>query len=158
VRDAVERGARIVVGGTRLPMLGRNYYAPTLLIGADASMACSCGETFGPVVPVTRFEREDDAIAAANGTPYGLAAYFYSGDARRIARVADALQAGLIGVNEGALAAEAAPVRRREGVGLRARRLRARIGRLPAVQVPEPGAALKPPSSFLARHSLAAWS
>ena len=109
VRDAVERGARIVVGGTRLPTLGRNYYAPTLLIGADASMACSCEETFGPVVPVTRFERDDDAIAAANGTPYGLAAYFYSGDARRIARVADALEAGLIGINEGALAAEAAP-------------------------------------------------
>jgi succinate-semialdehyde dehydrogenase / glutarate-semialdehyde dehydrogenase len=109
VSDALERGARVVVGGTRLPALGPNYYAPTLLVGADAGMACSCEETFGPVVPVTRFETEAEVIAAANGTPYGLAAYFYSNDVRRISRVADALEAGLVGINEGALAAEAAP-------------------------------------------------
>jgi succinate-semialdehyde dehydrogenase/glutarate-semialdehyde dehydrogenase len=72
-------------------------------------MACSCEETFGPVVPVTRFDTEQEAIAAANDTPCGLAAYFYSTDVRRIWRVAEALQAGLVGVNEGALAAEAAP-------------------------------------------------
>ena len=109
VRDAVERGARVVVGGQRLVALGRNYFAPTLLTGADAAMACSCEETFGPVVPVTRFETETEVVAAANGTPFGLAAYFYSNDVRRIWRLADALESGLVGINEGALAAEAAP-------------------------------------------------
>jgi succinate-semialdehyde dehydrogenase/glutarate-semialdehyde dehydrogenase len=109
VRDALERGARIVVGGSRLAALGPNYFAPTLFVGANAGMACSCEETFGPVVPVTRFETEDEVIAAANDTPYGLAAYFYSTGVRRIWRVAEALEAGLIGINEGALAAEAAP-------------------------------------------------
>ncbi|HEY9066833.1 MAG TPA: NAD-dependent succinate-semialdehyde dehydrogenase [Burkholderiaceae bacterium] len=109
VRDAVAGGAQVVVGGQRLAALGPNYYAPTLLTGVDGTMACSCEETFGPVVPVTRFEKEADVIAAANATPYGLAAYFYSSDVRRIWRVADALEAGLVGINEGALAAEAAP-------------------------------------------------
>jgi len=109
VKDAVDAGARVVVGGQRLAALGPNYFAPTLLTGADATMACSCEETFGPVVPVTRFESEDEVIAAANGTPFGLAAYFYSQDVSRIWRVAEALETGLVGVNEGALAAEAAP-------------------------------------------------
>jgi succinate-semialdehyde dehydrogenase / glutarate-semialdehyde dehydrogenase len=109
VRDAVDRGARILVGGQRLPAVGRNYFAPTVLIGADTTMACACEETFGPVVPVTRFETEAEVVAAANATPYGLAAYFYSRDVKRIWRVAEALEAGLVGINEGALAAEAAP-------------------------------------------------
>ena len=109
VRDALERGARVVVGGQRLTSLGPNYFSPTVLIGADAAMACACEETFGPVVPVTRFESETEVVMAANATPYGLAAYFYSSDVKRIWRVADALEAGLIGINEGALAAEAAP-------------------------------------------------
>ena len=109
VKDAVDGGARVVVGGKRLAALGPNFFAPTLLVGADATMACSCEETFGPVVPVTRFETEDEVIAAANGTPFGLAAYFYSQDVSRIWRIAEALETGLVGVNEGALAAEAAP-------------------------------------------------
>jgi succinate-semialdehyde dehydrogenase/glutarate-semialdehyde dehydrogenase len=109
VQDAVEHGARVIVGGKRLAALGRNYFSPTLLTGADATMACACEETFGPVVPVTRFQTEAEVITAANGTPYGLAAYFYSSDVRRIWRVAEALEAGLVGINEGALAAEAAP-------------------------------------------------
>ena len=109
VKDAVDGGARVVVGGKRLAALGPNFFAPTLLVGADATMACSCEETFGPVVPVTRFETEDEVIVAANGTPFGLAAYFYSQDASRIWRMTEALETGLVGVNEGALAAEAAP-------------------------------------------------
>ena len=109
VRDAIERGARVVVGGERLGRLGRNYFAPTLLTGADATMACACEETFGPVVAVTRFNDEQEVIAAANATPYGLAGYFYSQDVRRIWRVAEALETGLVGINEGAVAAEAAP-------------------------------------------------
>lgn len=109
VQDALQRGARVVVGGRRLPALGPNYYAPTVLVGADAAMACSCEETFGPVVPITRFETESEVVAAANDTPFGLAAYFFSNDVRRIWRVADALETGIVGINEGALAAEAAP-------------------------------------------------
>jgi succinate-semialdehyde dehydrogenase/glutarate-semialdehyde dehydrogenase len=109
IDDALERGAHVVTGGTRLTALGPNYFAPTLIVGADSRMVCSCEETFGPVVPVTRFDDEGEVIAAANDTPYGLAAYFYSTDVRRIWRVAEALQTGLVGINEGALAAEAAP-------------------------------------------------
>ncbi|AGU49188.1 succinate-semialdehyde dehydrogenase GabD [Variovorax paradoxus B4] len=109
VQDAVSRGARVLTGGARLPALGPNYFAPTVLVNADATMACACEETFGPVVPLTRFADEADVVAQANDTPFGLAAYFYSRDVRRIWRVADALEAGIVGINEGALAAEAAP-------------------------------------------------
>ena len=109
VQDAVARGARVLTGGTRLPALGANYFAPTVLADADATMACACEETFGPVAPLTRFIDEAEVIAQANDTPFGLAAYFYSRDVRRIWRVADALETGIVGINEGALAAEAAP-------------------------------------------------
>jgi len=109
VQDAVAKGARVLTGGERLTQLGRNYYAPTVLTGADATMSCACEETFGPVAPLTRFTTEDEVIAAANDTPFGLAAYFYSRDVRRIWRVAEALESGIVGVNEGALASEAAP-------------------------------------------------
>jgi succinate-semialdehyde dehydrogenase/glutarate-semialdehyde dehydrogenase len=109
VNDAVARGARVVVGGQRLSALGANYFAPTLLVDVDGAMDCSCEETFGPVAPVTRFHTEAEVVEAANGTPFGLAAYFYSRDVRRIWRLADALESGLVGINEGALAAEAAP-------------------------------------------------
>jgi succinate-semialdehyde dehydrogenase / glutarate-semialdehyde dehydrogenase len=68
-----------------------------------------CEETFGPVVPLFRFEREEDVIRTANDTPYGLAAYFYTRDARRIHRVAGQLEAGVVGANEGAVSSEAAP-------------------------------------------------
>ncbi|MCO5397554.1 NAD-dependent succinate-semialdehyde dehydrogenase [Ralstonia soli] len=109
VRDAIAKGAKLLTGGERLTQLGANYYAPTVLTNADATMACACEETFGPVAPLTRFTTEADVIAAANDTPFGLAAYFYSQDVRRIWRVAEALESGIVGINEGALAAEAAP-------------------------------------------------
>ena len=109
VQNAVAGGARVLTGGERLAELGPNYFAPTVLVGATAAMACSCEETFGPVAPITRFETEAEVIAAANDTPFGLAAYFYSNDVRRIWRLADALECGIVGINEGALAAEAAP-------------------------------------------------
>ena len=109
VQDAIHLGAQVLVGGRRLGELGPSYYAPTVLTNADGRMACSCEETFGPVVPITRFTSEDEVIAAANHTPFGLAAYFYTRDASRIWRVAEALETGIVGVNEGALAAEAAP-------------------------------------------------
>jgi len=110
VRDAVSRGARVVTGGERLQGLGAgHYYAPTVLVDATPEMELSCEETFGPVVPVFRFASEDEALRLANDTPFGLAAYFYTQDPARIWRVADRLEAGIVGINEGALAAEAAP-------------------------------------------------
>ena len=109
VDDAVSRGARVLTGGKRLNELGPNWYAPTVLANATPDMQLSCEETFGPVVPLFRFDNEAEAIHAANDTPYGLAAYFYSQDVRRIDRVARQLEAGIVGINEGALASEAAP-------------------------------------------------
>ncbi|MCA0441731.1 MAG: NAD-dependent succinate-semialdehyde dehydrogenase [Proteobacteria bacterium] len=109
VQDAVAKGAKVLAGGKRLPELGATYYAPTVLSGADARMACACEETFGPVAPLTMFDSEDEVLQAANDTPFGLAAYFYSQDVRRIWRVADALESGIVGINEGAISAEAAP-------------------------------------------------
>ena len=109
VQDAVAKGAKVLTGGQRLAHLGPNYYAPTVLSGADASMACACEETFGPVAPLTVFDDEAEVVAQANDTPFGLAGYFYSQNVRRIWRVADALETGIVGINEGAIAAEAAP-------------------------------------------------
>ncbi|MFD4836525.1 NAD-dependent succinate-semialdehyde dehydrogenase [Achromobacter sp. NPDC058515] len=110
VRDAVERGARVETGGRRVRTEdGPNYYAPTVLSGATPAMALSCEETFGPVAPVFRYTSEEEVIAHANDTPFGLAAYFYSSDARRIWRMAQALETGIVGINEGAIASEAAP-------------------------------------------------
>jgi len=109
VDDAVSRGARVLTGGRRLTELGANWYAPTVLADATSEMQLSCEETFGPVVPLFRFHDEAEAIRAANDTPYGLASYFYSQDVRRIDRVARELEAGIVGINEGALASEAAP-------------------------------------------------
>ncbi|ACC75600.1 NAD-dependent succinate-semialdehyde dehydrogenase [Paraburkholderia phymatum] len=109
VDDAVSRGARVLTGGRRLRELGPTYYAPTVLADATPEMQLSCEETFGPVVPLFRFDDEDEAIRAANDTPFGLASYFYSQDMRRIDRVARQLEAGIVGINEGALASEAAP-------------------------------------------------
>ncbi|MNV61251.1 Succinate-semialdehyde dehydrogenase [NADP(+)] GabD [compost metagenome] len=110
VRDAVERGARVETGGQRMRTAdGPHYYAPTVLSGATPAMALSCEETFGPVAPVFRFSSEEEVIGHANDTPFGLAAYFYSSDTRRIWRVAQALETGIVGINEGAIASEAAP-------------------------------------------------
>ncbi|WP_099658555.1 NAD-dependent succinate-semialdehyde dehydrogenase [Acidovorax sp. 56] len=109
VQDAVAKGAKVLTGGQRLAHLGPNYYAPTVLSGADASMACACEETFGPVAPLTVFDDEAEVVAQANDTPFGLAGYFYSQNVKRIWRVAEALETGIVGINEGAIAAEAAP-------------------------------------------------
>ncbi|GJH25479.1 MULTISPECIES: NAD-dependent succinate-semialdehyde dehydrogenase [Caballeronia] len=109
VSDAVERGARALTGGKRLAELGPNYYAPTVLTGATSDMQLSCEETFGPVVPLFRFDDEAEAIRVANDTPFGLAAYFYSQNLKRIDRVSRLLEAGLVGINEGAISSEAAP-------------------------------------------------
>lgn len=112
VQDAVARGAKVLTGGRRLSndvANGPNYFAPTVLGDANAQMALANEETFGPVVPLFRFHDEDEVVHLANDTPFGLAAYFYSRDIARVWRVADRLETGIVGINEGALAAEAAP-------------------------------------------------
>lgn len=112
VQDALARGATLLAGGQRLSggvTAGPNYYAPTVLGNASHDMELARDETFGPVVPLFRFADEEEVVTAANDTPYGLAAYFFSRDVARIWRLAERLQTGLVGINEGALAAESAP-------------------------------------------------
>jgi succinate-semialdehyde dehydrogenase/glutarate-semialdehyde dehydrogenase len=112
VNDAVARGARVLTGGKRLFTEQRpesTYYAPTVLADVDPSAKCFHEETFGPVAPITQFETEEEVIKLANDSPFGLASYFYTNDMRRVHRVTNALECGIVGVNEGALAAEAAP-------------------------------------------------
>ncbi|MBT9457880.1 MAG: NAD-dependent succinate-semialdehyde dehydrogenase [Burkholderiaceae bacterium] len=110
IDDALSKGAQLVTGGRRLLQgEGPNYVAPTVLSGATTAMLLAQEETFGPVVPVFRFTSEDEVVRIANNTPFGLAAYFYSRDIARVWRVADALETGIVGINEGALASEAAP-------------------------------------------------
>lgn len=109
VSDAISRGARLLAGGRRLEEIGRNFYAPTVLADVDDTMMFSREETFGPVVPVTQFATESEVIRLANDTAYGLAGYFYSRDVGTVHRVADALEVGIVGVNEGAIGSEAAP-------------------------------------------------
>ncbi|CAD6528960.1 Succinate-semialdehyde dehydrogenase [NADP(+)] GabD [Paraburkholderia kirstenboschensis] len=109
VEDALKQGAKVLTGGKRLTELGPNYYAPTVLTDAQDGMLVCCEETFGPVAPLFRFSDEAEALRLANDTPFGLAAYFYTQDVRRIDRVAAQLEAGVIGINEGAVSSEAAP-------------------------------------------------
>jgi succinate-semialdehyde dehydrogenase/glutarate-semialdehyde dehydrogenase len=109
VDNAIENGAVVLTGGRRLTELGPHYYAPTVLGNVTSAMALCGEETFGPVVPLFPFDSEQEAVQAANDTPFGLASYFYSENARRIERVSRALEAGIVGINEGALASEAAP-------------------------------------------------
>ncbi|XUW91882.1 NAD-dependent succinate-semialdehyde dehydrogenase [Burkholderia sp. M6-3] len=109
VEDAVKQGATVLTGGKRLTELGPNYYAPTVLTDANDGMLVCCEETFGPVAPLFRFSDEAEAVRLANDTPFGLAAYFFTQDVRRIDRVAARLEAGVIGINEGAVSSEAAP-------------------------------------------------
>jgi succinate-semialdehyde dehydrogenase/glutarate-semialdehyde dehydrogenase len=108
VADAVEKGARVVCGGRR-HALGGTFYEPTILADVTADMACAREEIFGPVAPLYRFKDDAEAIRLANDTPYGLAAYFYSRDIGRVWRVAEALEYGIIGINEGIISTEVAP-------------------------------------------------
>ncbi|CAI5661479.1 succinate-semialdehyde dehydrogenase, mitochondrial [Oreochromis niloticus] len=98
ISDAVSRGAKVVKGGKRLD---GSFMEPTLLADVTADMLCTKEETFGPLVPVIRFNTEEEALAVANATSVGLAGYFYSQDVRQIWRVAEALELGIVGVNEG---------------------------------------------------------
>ncbi|ACB34270.1 succinic semialdehyde dehydrogenase [Leptothrix cholodnii SP-6] len=110
VADAVAKGARVVVGGSRgAGALGQRFYTPTVLSDVTAEMLCAREETFGPVAPVMRFKTEAEAIALANATEFGLAAYFYSRDIGRIFRVGEAIEAGMVGVNTGLISVAEVP-------------------------------------------------
>jgi succinate-semialdehyde dehydrogenase/glutarate-semialdehyde dehydrogenase len=108
VADARSKGADVRTGGERHPA-GDSFYAPTVITGVTDSMSITHEEIFGPVVSVTRFTDEAEAIALANATRYGLAAYFYTADLNRSIRVAEALDFGIVGINEGAISTEVAP-------------------------------------------------
>ena len=108
VADAKKKGARVVVGGKR-HALGGTFYEPSVLTEVTPEMDIFNEEIFGPVAALYRFKTEDEAIRLANDTPYGLAAYFYSRDLNRMWRVTEGLEYGLVGVNDGVIATDAAP-------------------------------------------------
>ncbi len=106
VADALAKGARVVTGGQKLQ---GQFFQPTVIAGATSEMLCAKEETFGPLAPVFRFHTEQEAIAAANDTEFGLASYFYSRDVGRIFRVSEALEYGMVGINVGIIATEHVP-------------------------------------------------
>ncbi len=106
VADAVSKGAKVVVGGTKM---GDRFYTPTVLANVTGDMLCAKEETFGPVAPVFRFKTEEEVIAAANNTEFGLASYFYSRDVGRIFRVSEALEYGMVGINTGLISTAEVP-------------------------------------------------
>jgi succinate-semialdehyde dehydrogenase/glutarate-semialdehyde dehydrogenase len=108
VADAVSKGARVALGG-RPHALGHTFYEPTILTGVTPAMMVAREETFGPVAPLFRFETEAEAIAMANDTEFGLAAYVYTRDLARSWRVSEALEYGIVGMNTGIISTEVAP-------------------------------------------------
>lgn len=108
VAEAVQRGAKVEIGGSIHPT-GDNFYAPTVLTGVTPDMQIFHNEIFGPVAPLFRFSTEAEAVQLANDTPFGLASYFYSDNLKRIWRVAEQLDYGMVGINEGGISNEAAP-------------------------------------------------
>ena len=111
VQDATDKGASILCGGDTLASADITgcFYAPTILTDVTQDMLIAKAETFGPVAPLFRFETESEAISMANDTEFGLAAYFYSNNVQRIGRVAEALETGIVGINDGIISTEVAP-------------------------------------------------
>jgi succinate-semialdehyde dehydrogenase / glutarate-semialdehyde dehydrogenase len=108
IEDALKKGARVVLGGRRHALGGR-FFEPTVLADVTQAMMVSREETFGPVAPLFRFKTDEEAIAMANDTEFGLAAYFYGRDVGRVWRVAEALESGMVGINTGLISTEVAP-------------------------------------------------
>ena len=108
IHDALAKGAHIVTGGKR-HALGGTFFEPTVITGVTPAMKMANEETFGPVAPLFRFRDEAEAIRLANDTPFGLAAYLYARDVGRIWRVSEALEYGMVGINEGIISTEVAP-------------------------------------------------
>jgi succinate-semialdehyde dehydrogenase/glutarate-semialdehyde dehydrogenase len=109
VHDATSKGAKALIGGKGSEASGDNFYEPTVLVDVDDTMDVYNEEIFGPVAPLFTFKNEEDAIRIGNDTPFGLAAYFYSRDIGRIWRVAEGLDYGIVGINEGVISTEVAP-------------------------------------------------
>jgi len=109
VQDAKAKGAQVLLGGQRMPQLGANFFAPTVIGGMTAEMQLAQEETFGPVAGLFKFETEEEVVALANASDVGLAGYFYSQDVKRVFRVAETLEVGMVGVNTGILSDPAAP-------------------------------------------------
>jgi succinate-semialdehyde dehydrogenase/glutarate-semialdehyde dehydrogenase len=108
IADALKRGARVITGGKRHAR-GGTFFQPTILADVPGDAMIFREETFGPVAPLFRFKTEAEAIKLANDTEFGLAAYFYARDVGRIFRVAEALEYGMVGINEGIISTEVAP-------------------------------------------------
>ena len=108
IDDAVAQGAQIALGG-KPHALGGTYFEPTILTGVTDAMLVAREETFGPLAPLFKFDTEAEAIALANASEVGLASYFYSRDIGRVWRVAEALECGIVGINEGLISTEVAP-------------------------------------------------
>ena len=108
IADAKAKGAVVILGDNGAD-LGGNFLAPTIFTGATKEMAVSTEETFGPLAPLFKFEDEDEVIALANDTIFGLASYFYAKDLSRVYKVAEALEYGIVGVNTGIISTEVAP-------------------------------------------------
>jgi succinate-semialdehyde dehydrogenase/glutarate-semialdehyde dehydrogenase len=108
VNDAISKGGKVMVGGKR-HALGKSFFEPTVVAGATKDMLAFREETFGPLAPVFKFSTEAEAIEMANDTEFGLAAYFYGQNIGRIWRVAEALEYGMVGINEGLISTEVAP-------------------------------------------------
>jgi succinate-semialdehyde dehydrogenase/glutarate-semialdehyde dehydrogenase len=108
IEDAQAKGAKLLLGGKR-HALGHSFFEPTVLTDVTADMLVAHEETFGPLAPLFRFKTEDEVIAMANDTEFGLASYFYARDIGRVWRVAEAIESGMVGVNTGIISTEVAP-------------------------------------------------
>jgi succinate-semialdehyde dehydrogenase/glutarate-semialdehyde dehydrogenase len=108
ISDAVAKGAKVETGGKRHD-LGGSFFEPTILTGVTTDMLVTNEETFGPLAPLFKFDTEEEVIALANATIFGLASYFYARDIGRITRVQEALEYGMVGVNTGLISTEVAP-------------------------------------------------
>ncbi|MDP3797521.1 MAG: NAD-dependent succinate-semialdehyde dehydrogenase [Polaromonas sp.] len=108
IADAIAQGATVLTGGKR-HALGGTFFEPTVLVGAASSMRVAREETFGPLAPLFRFSSDEEVVAMANDTEFGLAAYFFSRNLARVWRVAEALEYGMVGINTGMISNEVAP-------------------------------------------------
>ena len=108
IADATEKGGRILTGGKR-HALGHSFFEPTVIAGVTADMQVAREETFGPLAPLFRFKTEEEVLAQANDTEFGLASYFYTRDIGRVWRIAEGLESGMVGINSGLISNEIAP-------------------------------------------------
>lgn len=108
IADAVKKGGKVILGGKR-HALGGTFFEPTIIRDVTSDMLVAREETFGPLAPIFRFKTEEEAIAMANDTEFGLACYFYTRDIGRVWRVGEALEYGMVGINEGIISTAEAP-------------------------------------------------